>query len=78
MNSGDPPEIVPEFVEDQQIPYPVVLDDGLTEHYDVVAYPTHIVLDRSGRIRHREVGGDPAGVGTLRAILTELLAESSG
>jgi len=77
VNSGDDPEIVPAFVEEHRIPYPVILDEGMAARYGVVAYPTHVILDRAGRVRHREVGGDASGIGRLEVVLSELLAEPS-
>lgn len=62
----------PQMVEDREINYPVVLDTGETaEAYGINAFPTYIIIDRSGIVR-------AAGVkpGHVKTIVEQLLEES--
>lgn len=51
--------VVSEFVEQLGLTFPIVVDPtGATERlYGIDALPTTLLIDRSGRIRVREVGG---------------------
>lgn len=75
VNTGDERKIVPAFVEENEISYPVVFDEGATDLYDVIAYPTSFVLDRSGRIRYVSEGYDPDAVPELRRVVEHLLRQ---
>jgi thiol-disulfide isomerase/thioredoxin len=44
------------FVKEKSISFPVMLDAGVKEMYDVKAFPTTIFIDRKGNIRHRDTG----------------------
>lgn len=62
----------PQMVEDREINYPVVLDTGETaEAYGINAFPTYIIIDRSGIVR-------AAGVkpGHVKTIVEQLLEEA--
>ena len=72
---GDEPESIPAFVEEYGMTYPVLLDDGLAERYEVIVFPTSIVVDRSGRIRSRVEGYVPERFEDMKRVLNRLLAE---
>lgn len=44
------------FVKEKNINFPVILDEGVKEIYDIKAFPTTIFIDRRGNIRHRDTG----------------------
>lgn len=63
----------PQMVEDREINYPVVLDTGETgEAYGINAFPTYIIIDRTGIVR--AAGVKPAHVKTI----VEQLIDESG
>ncbi|MCA9136828.1 MAG: redoxin family protein [Planctomycetales bacterium] len=63
----------PQMVKDRGINYPVVLDTGETaEAYRINAFPTYIIIDRSGIVR--AAGVKPTHVKTI----VEQLIEESG
>lgn len=63
----------PQMVEDREINYPVVLDTGETaKAYGINAFPTYIIIDRTGVVR--AAGVAPAHVKTI----VEKLIEESG
>ena len=75
-DSGDEVRDLPPFVEDIGMTYPVLIDDGLADVYDVLVFPTSIVIDREGRIRHRVEGYTEAKFRALQRTIEELLHES--
>ena len=78
VNTGDPRSRVPAYVEKNEMTFPVVLDDGATDLYEVMVFPTSYVLDRSGRIRYIAEGHNPRTAQDLRLIVDHLLrAEGS-
>jgi peroxiredoxin len=75
VNAGDDRRDVPPFVEKHGITFPVVFDEGVTDLYEVVAFPTSFVIDRAGRIRYVSAGYDPGTVGNLRRVVEHLLRQ---
>ncbi len=73
---GDDPEALPAFIEANGMSYPVLLDDGLADDYEVLVYPTSIVIDRSGRIRYRVEGFTERGFTELSKVVERLVNES--
>lgn len=73
---GDDPEDLPAYVDEMQMSYPVLLDDGLADDYEVIVYPTTIVIDRSGRVRYRVEGYRPDSFPMLVRAVEGLLSES--
>jgi len=60
--------VVPEFVQDHPISYPVLLGSpDLTFRYGVRGLPTTFIIDRAGKIAKRKIGAMSA-----RALETEL------
>jgi thiol-disulfide isomerase/thioredoxin len=76
INTDDDPADA-RFVTDRaRPPHPTLLADGaLAASYQVSSYPTLVVLDRAGRVRHIEVGYTPTLVEDLGAVIEALLAE---
>ncbi|MCZ6778906.1 MAG: TlpA disulfide reductase family protein, partial [Acidobacteria bacterium] len=72
VNSGDTPRAVSRFIEEQGIEYPVILDDGIVTRYRVHVFPTHVLVDRQGHIRHRGLGSN---LGKVRRLIVDLLEE---
>lgn len=73
----DPPAYVVNFAQARRLPFGVVLDhDGAIARAfgDVRATPTHVLIDRRGRIVQRVVG-EP-DFAELHALIDKLLAES--
>lgn len=69
---------VRQFVRERNFTLPVVLaDSAMVENYGVNVFPTTFVLDRSGRIRFRNVGGGPALDEILSEQVESLLAEGA-
>jgi peroxiredoxin len=64
--------IVPEFVQDNPISYPVLLGSpDLTFRYGVRGLPTTFIIDRAGKIAKRKIGAMSAR--TLETELDKLL-----
>jgi peroxiredoxin len=70
--SADTPDLVPGFVEEMGITFPVVLDEtGQTsETYRILGMPTSIFIDRTGVVR--EVFTGPLDQAYIEAKLSEL------
>ncbi len=58
LATGEPEEIVREFLAGKPLPYPVLLDPAsrVEAALEVVGLPTLVVLDRQGRIVFRHTG----------------------
>ena len=63
------------YVENTQIPYPVLIGNGqvVTQYGGFRSIPTAFLIGRDGTIRNRYVGGQPRSV--LEKAILELLAE---
>lgn len=70
--SGDTPALIPSFVQEFGITFPIVLDEkGETmKLYRVVGLPTSVFIDRNGIIK--EVYTGPINKAYLEAKLSEL------
>ena len=70
-----PAREVDEFLRERGVTYPVAIVDGetLNAFGGIRGYPTSILLDRTGAIRHTVLG--PSGPITLRPALRRLIAE---
>jgi thiol-disulfide isomerase/thioredoxin len=69
------------FVKENQVPFPVYLGDSLIGGYQLVSFPTKVVLDMRGAgpgsggfVRFRREGYTP--VSSIEARVAELLAEA--
>ena len=56
--------------------YPALIDDGLADEYEVLIYPTSVVIDRNGRVRYRVEGFTEESFRALEGVVERLLAES--
>jgi peroxiredoxin len=68
INDEDP-EVAQEFLQDKEFTFPMLVDkDGeVADSYEVDAIPTLVLVDREGKIVHREVG-----LGSERQLLESL------
>ena len=73
---GDDPDDLPAYVDEMNMSYPVLLDDGLADDYEVLVYPTSVLIDRDGRVRYRVAGYDKERFETLVRIVDRLVSES--
>jgi thiol-disulfide isomerase/thioredoxin len=56
IDTGDAPEDLVHLVAEHGITYPVLVGAWVADDYGVLVYPTSVVIDRDGRIRHRAEG----------------------
>jgi len=69
------PKDVAAFMKQHGLDFPALLDPDMkvSDQYEVAFIPTHYLIDKEGRIRHREVGprdwGNPESWKTLEALL---------
>jgi len=73
---GDDPKDLPAFMEDIGMSYPALIDDGLADDYEVLIYPTSVVIDRNGRVRYRVEGFTEESFRALERVVERLLADS--
>jgi thiol-disulfide isomerase/thioredoxin len=68
--------LVREFLQENQLTFPVVLDDGSASRaFSVASLPTMMVLDRAGRVAWSHIGSlTPSHERDLRAALDRALA----
>lgn len=84
VNVGEEVELIREFIEPSDYSFPVVIDtnEKISTSYGVVGIPRLLVVDKSGLLRHIEIGYpmEPTEVERrnerLRALLRELIQES--
>jgi peroxiredoxin len=67
------------FVDEYQIPFPVLLDTDRTvsSSYRVPGFPTHFIVDRNGRIRFSGLGFNLSDLRAVSEEVVSLLAEES-
>ena len=73
---GDDPKDLPAFIEDIGMSYPALIDDGLADDYEVLIYPTSVVIDRNGRMRYRVEGFTEESFRALERVVERLLEDS--
>jgi thiol-disulfide isomerase/thioredoxin len=74
VNFKDDPAAARTYLEEFEVSYPSVADDGVIAHRFRVPYlPATILVDRSGQMRYRLLGAQDEAV--VRGYLEELLAE---
>ncbi len=64
---------VPLFAEKHSLTFPVLYDEGVSELYSVVGYPTNIFIDRQGNVRFKQFGFDEETLRIHEAVINELL-----
>ena len=64
FNVGDDEEAIARFVEKHGIDFPIYRGDDLVEAFDVIGFPTKLILDMRGEptLRYRKMGYAPADV----------------
>jgi len=72
---GDAPEDLAAFVKELEMSYPVLVDDGLADEYQVLVYPTTVVIDRRGRVRARVEGYGEETFEEMKELVRQLLEE---
>jgi alkyl hydroperoxide reductase subunit AhpC len=73
-----PHDRVADAVRRLDVPYPVVQDNdtAIWKRFGVRAWPTTVMIDRRGRIRHTHIG--EGGGAEMERVLRALLTESDG
>lgn len=74
---GDEIETARKYVAQQALSYPIILSETIAADYDIEVFPTNVIIDRAGRIRHREEGYDDGTTQLLRGIIEQLLGQES-
>ncbi len=61
VNVDEDPDAVPNFLKEHPITFPVLLDKGFktASLYEVVAMPSTVLIDRSGKVRYIHKGYKP-------------------
>jgi thiol-disulfide isomerase/thioredoxin len=72
---GDDPSDLPAFVEELGMTYPVLVDGGLADDYEVLVYPTSVVIDREGQVRLRVEGFEMERFEEMKSLLERILSE---
>jgi peroxiredoxin len=72
---GDSPEDLAAFTEELSMTYPVLLGDDLAAAYDVLVYPTSVVIDRQGQVRLRVEGYREESFEEMKSLVKQLLQE---
>jgi thiol-disulfide isomerase/thioredoxin len=72
---GDSPADLPAFVKELDVSYPVLVDDGLADDYEVLVYPTSVVIDREGLVRRRFEGYKEETFEEMKALVKRLLGD---
>jgi thiol-disulfide isomerase/thioredoxin len=75
IDVGDEADMARKYVAQQSMSYPVLLGEEIAGDYDVEVFPTNVIIDRAGRIRHVEEGYDEGTTDVLRDIIEVLLAQ---
>jgi peroxiredoxin len=60
--------------------FPLLLDSksAVSKAYDVPGLPTTLLIDKTGQIAYRAVGGREFGHPAIRALIEELMAAERG
>jgi thiol-disulfide isomerase/thioredoxin len=72
---GDAREDLEPFAKELKMSYPILVDDGLADLYEVLVYPTSVVIDREGRVRLRVEGYREESFEEMKALVERLLEE---
>ena len=75
IDVGDEAETARKYVAQQSMSYPVLLSEEIANDYHVEVFPTNVIIDRAGRIRHVEEGYEEGTTALLRDIIERLLAQ---
>ena len=77
INVDDDVALAKAFVEEYDIPFPVLRDEGRTvsTKFKVPGFPTHYLLDRDGNIRFSGLGFDLNDVRAVTQEVATLIAE---
>jgi thiol-disulfide isomerase/thioredoxin len=72
---GDASEDLAPFAKELEMSYPILVDDSLADLYEVLVYPTSVVIDRKGLIRTRVEGYREELFEEMKALVERLLEE---
>jgi thiol-disulfide isomerase/thioredoxin len=72
---GDAPSDLEPFAKELGMTYPILVDDGLADLYEVLVYPTSVVIDREGRVRLRVEGYREESFEEMKALVERLVQE---
>jgi thiol-disulfide isomerase/thioredoxin len=65
------------FAREYKLKFPVLLDEGAREMYNVKVYPTTIFIDREGKVRYRDTGFTDESPRLLETVVELLLQNQS-
>ncbi|MBN1273521.1 MAG: redoxin domain-containing protein [Candidatus Aminicenantes bacterium] len=70
----DPAEALEKYLKDHPFTYKIIPDASKTASiYKVEAFPTHVIIDKQGKIAYRLVGGSPDRHEQLRPLIKNLM-----
>jgi thiol-disulfide isomerase/thioredoxin len=72
---GDAPADLEAFAKELEMTYPILVDDTLADLYEVLVYPTSVIIDREGRVRLRVEGYREESFEEMKALVERLLQE---
>jgi thiol-disulfide isomerase/thioredoxin len=72
---GDSASDLEAYAKELEMSYPILVDDGLAEDYEVLVYPTSVVIDRKGFVRMRVEGYRKEMFEEMKALVERLLEE---
>jgi len=77
VNVEDDPQGAAAWLEDTPVSFPILFDskNEVTELYDVIAMPSTVLVDRSGRIRYVHHGYKPGYENEYQNQIRELIRE---
>lgn len=77
MDKGGEAEMVQRFVNQMDIPYPILMTpEGVSRNFKVTGLPTAILIDKEGKIREKIVGFNSAIGQQISAKVGELISEN--
>jgi thiol-disulfide isomerase/thioredoxin len=72
---GDAPKDLEPFAKELGMTYPILIEDSLADLYEVLVYPTSVVIDREGRVRLRVEGYREESFEEMKTLVESLLEE---
>jgi peroxiredoxin len=80
VNVDEQAQAAKDFVAQYELPFPILRDGdkAVSKQYRIPGFPTHYIVDRTGRIRFSGLGFNLADVTAVSQEVATLLAESAG